>query len=174
MNRIGSQVAITFAGLLACSSLVAKPPVSKPKSGLSGLDSAPVQIQSDSLKVLHKKHSAVFSGNVRATKGKLRITCQKLVVDYGASGQAPGGGKILSMLFSGDVSISQGQRTGHCEQARYDKIQSKLVCTGNPWVMDGKSKIRGDSIVYLLDKDEVRVSRPKAVLDISDTKQDQQ
>ncbi len=170
MNSLKTKLMVFFVVFFSCSWALAKPPKSETKKKNNSLESAPIQILSDSLKVLQKQHHAVFSGNVRVTQGQLHITCRKLTVSYSGSPAAKSNGKIRSMLFTGDVMITQGHRTGHCENALYSKTESRLVCTGDPWVKDRQSHIRGDKIVYLLDKDEVQVTRPRAVVDVSDEK----
>ena len=167
MKRLEIQIAVLLAGVLSCLTAMATSPVVD-KGKKKQYRSAPVQILSDTLKVFHKRHSAIFSGNVRAIQGDLHVSCRELTVKYSASHGGKNKGKILSMLFSGDVLITQGARKGHCEQALYTRQNSRMLCTGDPWVIDGNSKIHGDEITYLLDKDEVRVKNPKAVLDVSE------
>jgi len=73
-------------------------------------------------------------------------------------------GEIKQMVFTGSVSITQKNRRGHCEKAVYDRVAGRIVCTGKPWVVEGENRIRGDSILYLLEDDQVRVKRPQAVI----------
>lgn len=125
----------------------------------------PVAIESDELKVRQKQRSAVFSGHVRAVQGDLTIRCRTLTVRYAARERgADDSGDVRSMVFSGDVRIVRGERRGHCERAEYDRPAGRIVCTGDPWVVEGDNRIRGQRIVYLLDRDEVRISQPRAVL----------
>jgi lipopolysaccharide export system protein LptA len=130
----------------------------------------PVDIRSDSLTVHQKKHRAVFSGNVQAVQGDLTIRCRQLTVSYlNPDDQKTKAGKIRMMVFEGEVAITQGLRKGHCQRAEYDRPKGRIVCTGNPWVIEGKNKIRGERIVYYLEKDEVRVVRPRAVIHLEET-----
>jgi lipopolysaccharide export system protein LptA len=127
----------------------------------------PVSIESDELKVRQKQRTAVFSGNVRAVQGELTIRCRTLTVHYAERERGAGtSGDVRSMVFSGDVRIVQGDRRGHCERAEYDRPAGRIVCTGEPWVVEGDNRIRGQRIVYLLGRDEVRISQPRAVLEL--------
>jgi lipopolysaccharide export system protein LptA len=129
----------------------------------------PVDIRSDHLVVDQKKRLAVFAGNVRCVQGELVIECEKLTVEYAQAGEGESeAGRILKMLFSGNVSIQQKNRKGHCKLAEYDRIREHIVCTGDPWVVENKNRIRGDRIEYLLEQDEVRVTRPRAVLHLEE------
>jgi lipopolysaccharide transport protein LptA len=130
-----------------------------------GAGDAPVDIRSDRLTIHQKEQRAIFEGNVKTVQGELEIRCEKLTVTYaGEKDQLAKAGEIKQMVFTGSVSITQKNRSGHCEKAVYDRVAGRIVCTGRPWVMEGENRIRGERIVYLLEEDEVRVTRPQAVI----------
>lgn len=132
----------------------------------------PVDIRSDSLTVHQKKHRAVFSGNVEAVQGDLTIRCHRLTVSYlNPDDPKTKASKIRMMVFEGDVSITQGLRKGHCQRAEYNRPKGRIICTGAPWVVEGENKIRGERIEYFLEKDEVKVVRPRAVIRLEETKE---
>ncbi len=134
----------------------------------------PVDIRSDELTVHQKKHKAVFSGNVRAVQGELVINCKQLAVFYAGNNDSQANdGEITKMVFSGDVSIEQKARKGHCEKAVYHRPDSRIVCTGNAWVVEGNNRIEGVKIEYLLKKDEVKVTKPKAIIHMPEKKDKQ-
>lgn len=125
----------------------------------------PVDIKSDRLTIHQKQQRAIFEGNVKTVQGELKINCQKLTVNYaGEKDKSARAGEIKQMVFTGSVSISQKNRSGHCEKAVYDRVAGRIVCTGKPWVVEGENRIRGDRIVYLLEEDQVQVTRPQAVI----------
>jgi lipopolysaccharide export system protein LptA len=149
--------------ILACLSLVSPAgagPAQKKAGQKSGVQSTPVDIRSDQLTVHQKEKRAVFRGNVRTVQGDLEIRCEKLTVTYAGAKT----GDIKQMVFTGSVSIAQKNRRGRCARAVYDRVSGRILCTGNPWVVEGENRIRGERIVYLLEKDEVRVTRPQAVI----------
>jgi lipopolysaccharide transport protein LptA len=128
-------------------------------------DDAPVDIQSDRLTIHQKQQRAVFEGSVKTVQGELKINCEKLTVTYaGEKDKSAKAGEITQMVFTGSVSITQKNRSGHCEKAVYDRVAGRIVCTGDPWVLEGENRIRGERIVYLLEEDQVRVTRPQAVI----------
>lgn len=129
-------------------------------------DQAPVQIKSDELKIHQKQQKAIFSGNVVATQGELTIRCARLEVRYAEAEEGKASGRIKHMLFSGSVDILQGSRRGHCRQADYDRPARRILCQGNPWVQDGPNRIKGELIIFHLDKDEVEVKRPRAEIEV--------
>lgn len=151
--------------LIVLASLVLISPVRSASAQNQGakkgeVRSAPVDIRSDRLTVHQKEQRAVFGGNVRTVQGELEIRCEKLTVTYAGTKA----GEIKQMVFTGSVSIVQKDRRGHCARAVYDRVAGRIVCTGNPWVVEGENRIRGERIVYLLEEDEVRVTRPRAVI----------
>ncbi len=145
--------------LLAATSAWAQP---TPNPSMA---SGPVDIRSERLTVNQKTQKAIFSGNVVAIQGALTVKCRTLTVEY-ASAEEPQhqAGEIKLMVFSGEVSIDQKGRNGHCETAIYDRAQGNIVCTGDPWVTEGPNRIHGQRIDYLLDSNEVKVDQPRAVL----------
>jgi len=167
----GLAIACALGGAwLAGPAPAGEAPTAKPagKAVQRRAPEGPVEIRSDTLKVHQKKHTAVFTGNVRAVQGELRIRCRELTVRYSGEGARASTttGDIEQMLFTGDVHIHQADRRGHCERADYQRPAGRIVCTGDPWVIEGDNRIAGDRIVYLLDADEVRVTRPRAVLQL--------
>lgn len=171
MACIGLGLGCTAWLALAALAGPAQPVAPPAKAAARPMPEGPVEIHSDALKVLQKKRTAVFSGNVRAVQGELRIRCQKLTVRYAAEGAKAGSsGDIEQMVFTGDVHIRQAERRGHCERADYQRPAGRIVCTGNPWVVDGDNRIKGDRIVYLLEADEVEVTRPRAVLHLPENR----
>jgi len=126
---------------------------------------APVDIKSDRLTIHQKEQRAVFEGNVKTVQGELKINCEKLTVTYaGEKDKTSKSGEIKQMVFTGSVSITQKNRKGHCDKAVYDRVAGRIVCTGKPWVVEGENRIQGDRIVYLLEEDQVKITRPQAVI----------
>jgi lipopolysaccharide transport protein LptA len=139
----------------------------------------PLDIRSDQLTVVQKDHRADFVGNVVAVQDDLTIRCEKLSVFYAAGKEEkePSSGGISRMVFEGAVRIEQklaagpdtkapGIRNGYCERAEYKKQSRRLVCTGNPWVSEDENKIYGERIVYRLDRRQVEVTKPRALLKV--------
>lgn len=131
----------------------------------------PVDIRSDELLVLQQQSKAVFSGNVCVEQGALKITCSKLEVFYTGGGSRRDDTDVDRMVFSGKVLIELDKRRGHCEQAVYQRRAGRIVCTGQPWVEEERSRIRGEVIEYLLKSKEVKVTRPRAVIHLPEEKQ---
>jgi lipopolysaccharide export system protein LptA len=159
-------MALLLVPLLCGASAAQEGPKSDQQANL------PVDIRSDRLVVKQKRNQAVFSGNVRAVQGDLTIHCDRLVVSYqGSEEGSKRTGEIRTMVFTGSVSIGQGERKGHCQKAEYDRPSRQLECIGDAWVVEGDNRIEGERILYKLNQDEVVVIRPKAVIRLEDADQ---
>ncbi len=125
----------------------------------------PVNIHSDRLIVHQKERQAEFLGHVVTNQKNLLVRCEKLIITY-ASANDPDlkEGEISRMEFSGGVDIEQKNRKGFCQEATYERPVGRLICIGDPWVTEDDNRIRGERIEYLVDSDEVKVVKPRAVI----------
>jgi Uncharacterized protein conserved in bacteria len=127
--------------------------------------SEPVNIQSDKLIVHQKERQAEYLGHVVINQKNLLVRCEKLVITYaGAKDPDIKEGQISRMEFSGGVAIEQKNRKGFCQEAIYERPAGRLICIGDPWVSEDGNRIRGERIEYLVNADEVKVVKPRAVI----------
>ncbi|MBW2699631.1 MAG: hypothetical protein JRF33_02325 [Deltaproteobacteria bacterium] len=161
----GKMFMLALVGLALTGMTQAAEPA-KGKPAIVKPEQEAVQIKSDELKILQKQQKAIFSGNVVATQGELTIRCARLEVRYAETEEGKASGRIKRMLFSGSVDIFQGSRRGHCRQADYDRPARRILCQGKPWVQDGPNRIKGELIIFHLDRDEVEVKRPRAEIEV--------
>ncbi len=92
-----------------------------PFGGFKHDRTAPIEITSDALEVRQAENLAIFSGEVVAGQGTLRLTADRIDVAYdeAAEGDAETGA-IRNMQAQGNVFISNGAETAQGEQAEYD------------------------------------------------------
>jgi lipopolysaccharide transport protein LptA len=127
----------------------------------------PVNIHSDRLIVHQKERQAEFFGHVVTNQKNLLVRCEKLVITYaGAKDPDLKEGEIARMEFSGGVDIEQKNRKGFCQDATYERPAGRLICIGDPWVSEGGSRIKGERIEYLVNIDEVKVVKPRALIQV--------
>jgi lipopolysaccharide export system protein LptA len=133
----------------------------------------PVRIASERLVVEQKEQRAVFSGQVVVVQGDLRVECQKLVVTYANPQKSKdpknASQQIAAMDFFGPVRILKGERSGGCQQARYVRQRKSILCKNDAWVKEGRNRVDGESVEYLLDSNQVRVTKPRAILHVDDS-----
>lgn len=142
---------------------------SGPFGGFKHDSSAPIEITSDALEVHQGEHLAIFTGDVVAGQGTLRLTADRVEVSYAAqdqgagkaSGEASGTdsatGVIRELLAVGDVFISNGSETAQGERARYDIVSGIITMTGDVVLTQGENVISGKRLSINLDEGTGRV-----------------
>lgn len=156
-----------------------------PFGGFSHDSSAPIEITSDTLEVQQAEHLAIFSGDVVAGQGTLRLTADRLEVIYAGqdqndqgsgkdsgadSGQAAGTGVIREMVAIGNVFISNGNETAQGERARYDLESGIITMTGDVVLTQGQNVISGQELTINLDTGQGKVEgRVKSIFQPSDS-----
>ena len=100
----------------------------------------PVEITAKEAESLQKANQVVFTGDVQATKGNVRMTSEKLVVDYKKVA-----GKIKPVLLNalGNVVVVSKGQTVQAQWAKMDMAANTVVMGDSVTVIDGKSVIRG-------------------------------
>jgi len=131
--------------------------VAKPSYGGGGL-----MVTSDALEMDQKKQVAVFSGNVVAEDGKMRLTSDKMTVNYVMKSQGTGGrGNVREVKADGNVSIYQGENHGMSQWAVYNVLNRTLELVGgekNASINRGQDHLEGKRILLTLGSD-LRIDR---------------
>lgn len=181
--------ALALAPLIAAAEPAAeKPAAEKPareKSasgflGMSGSGSKePITVTSDQLEYEYKDGIIVYRGDVQAEQGDVKLRSNELRItlarEQGRDGAKPpeglddaSGGRVQTIVASGNVRIDQGTRWAVGAQATFDQTNRTLVLTGDPVLHDGPNEVAGDRVVVYLDQDRSVVEggrrRVKAVL----------
>ena len=127
-------------------------------SGLSGSGKEPIKIDADRLDVFDKEQRAIFSGNVVAVQGDSTMKCTSLTVLYeqsrtpGApsSPAGPGQGEngIRKIDCKGPVTVTAKSQVATSDNATFDRVQNKIILTGNAALSDGPNVTKGDRVVY--------------------------
>lgn len=170
-----------MAAFVALLAVLAAPPATaqdqgSPFGGFSHDSSAPIEITSDTLEVHQADQLAIFSGDVVAGQGTLRLTADRLEVSYvdkdqgseRASGapdsgaqdsgaQDSGTGVIREMVAIGHVFIANGDETAAGQRARYDIENGIITMTGDVVLTQGGNVISGKKLTIDLDSGQARV-----------------
>ena len=127
-------------------------------SGLSGSGKEPIKIDADRLDVFDKEQRAIFSGNVVAVQGDSTMKCTSLTVLYeqsrtpGAPSSLAGPGQgengIRKIDCKGPVTVTAKTQVATSDNATFDRVQNKIVLTGNAALSDGPNVTKGDRVVY--------------------------
>jgi len=106
--------------------------------------SAPIEIAADALDVLQVDQVAIFSGDVDAIQGDLRLQASELRVHY-SSGEGTGG-EISRLNANGNVHISSAQETARGDWAIYNVLEEEVTMGGNVVLTQGENVIQGDRL----------------------------
>lgn len=114
-------------------------------------------VYSDRLDMDEKKQVAVFSGNVRAADGQMKLAADRMTVYYfkgKGRGRSRRGG-IRKVLAVGHVVIQQANNKGVAESAVYKLKQQTLELMGrkkNAVIEHGDNRLEGKHIVLTIGK----------------------
>lgn len=125
-----------------------------PFGGFKHDSSAPIEITSNSLEVRQGDQKAIFSGDVVAGQGTLRLNADRVTVSYGGEGET---GDIESMIAEGNVFLSNGSETAQGARAEYDVAEGMMRMSGDVVLTQGDNAISGESLVIDLDAGTGRV-----------------
>lgn len=128
-----------------------------PFGGFKHDSSAPIEIASDSLEVRQAEGKAMFSGEVVASQGTLRLTADDLVVSYETGADAGETGEIQHMRAEGNVFLSNGSETAKGAWAEYDVVGATMRMGGSVVLTQGENAISGEALVINLDAGTGRI-----------------
>lgn len=103
-----------------------------------------VEVEADRLQIDHRRGTARFDGNVRATYGKLQLSCATMEVGYDDAGN------VTALKATGDVVVLRGAARATAAVARLDARQGLLVLEGRPVVVQGANRLEGQRITVRL------------------------
>jgi lipopolysaccharide export system protein LptA len=117
-------------------------------SALKGHDSnAPVDVAADRIEVQDRSDRAIFSGNVQATQGNMRLTAARLTVAYASAG----GIDIKRLEASGGVTLRTPSETATSQFAIYDLDRRLVTMIGGVRLTQGPNHVQGGRLVLDLD-----------------------
>jgi lipopolysaccharide export system protein LptA len=161
-------IAATIASVLAVMALGGLAQAQAPLGRAQNSDQ-PIEITSDILEVEQDKQLAIFSGNVDAVQGDIRLRADQLRVFYrqdnksgsdakqpaGRAGGASSGGADASAISRidalGQVFVSSLDETAKGDRGVYDVERRVIVIEGRVVLTRGKNVLRGDKATMNLD-----------------------
>ncbi|WP_130833613.1 lipopolysaccharide ABC transporter substrate-binding protein LptA [[Erwinia] mediterraneensis] len=139
--------------LLASALLVSSVPV----LAVTGDSDKPVNIDSENQALDLQGNIATFTGNVIVTQGTIKITADKVVVTR------PGGdsNKTIVDAWGKPATFYQMQDNGkpvqgHAAKLHYELAKDFIELTGNAYIEQLDSNIKGDRITYLVKEQKMQ------------------
>lgn len=118
-----------------------------PFGGIRHDSSLPVEITADSLNVDQTARTAEFTGSVAAGQGTMRLTADRLVVEYAGEGS----GEIRLMRAYGNVTMTNGAEAAEAEEAIYTVVDGMMRMMGDVLLTQGENAIAGNILNIDLD-----------------------
>ena len=135
---------------LAVTAFSTAPAVAQTKGPFGGFKhdaTAPIEVVADALEVRQAENLAIFTGEVVAAQGTLRVTADKLAVTYAAHEANADTGEIQHMRADGNVFIANGDETAQGAWAEYDVANGKIHMGGSVVLTQGDNAISGESLM---------------------------
>jgi len=124
-------------------------------------DDKTIVINSESMIADKPTNQIIFQGKVVATRGDIKMNADKMVVNYGKSGESQAIEKIHAI---GNVKVVQKDKTILSNEAFYYKNEEKIEFIGNARADDGMNIINGSKIIYYTKDERVEVMNPEVFL----------
>jgi lipopolysaccharide export system protein LptA len=137
--------------------------------GSSQAAEAPIHIESNKMTSTEKSNTVIFSGDVDAKQGDVRIRSDEMTVFYneldsGNKGKekdkkkaAPQGEKktaqqVDKLICVGNVEVTRGEWLGTGKKMVYLSKERQVILTDNAKAWQGQNMVSGDKIIYYLDE----------------------
>jgi len=116
----------------------------------------PVYVEADQMSSTEASNSVLFSGNVDAQQGDLRILSDEMTVFYHEDAtQDDSAGtrqKIERLVCVGNVELSTEEWLGTSDKMIYYSENRKIYLIGNAKAWQDENMVSGDQIVYYIDE----------------------
>ena len=124
----------------------------------------PIDINADNLEVQQDKNLAIFSGNVIAVQGQIKLRAEQLRVWYRASADSGSGsaagnnGTIIRIDAIDRVFVSSSTETAQGDIGIYEVADQRLTLTGAVVLTRGENVLRGNKLVMNLATGQSKIS----------------
>lgn len=128
---------------LMIAMLLASGPVAAQSVAFGGMkadSSAPVEVAADKLEVDQSDGNAVFTGNVVIGQGEMRLSADRVTVEYANAQQT----RIKSLHAVGNVTLVSGPDAAEAREAVYEVESGGVTLIGDVILAQGESVLTGD------------------------------
>lgn len=130
-----------------------------PFGGLKHDSSQPVEVTADKLQVNQDNGSAVFIGNVVIGQGTMRLSANKVVVEYTQGANR----KISKLHATGNVILVNGTEAAEASEAVYTIDNGNIVMIGNVILTQGQTALSSQRMVVDLKTGKATLDRKSVV-----------
>lgn len=125
-------------------------------------DDAPIHVEANHMASTEKTNTVVFTGDVDAKQGDVRIRSDKMTVHYTQA--EPKGKKkkkkeekkatqqVEKLVCIGNVEITRAEWLGTSKKMIYLSKERQVILIDNAKAWQGQNMVSGDKIIYYLDE----------------------
>ncbi len=118
---------------------------------------APIHIEANHMTSTERTNSVVFTGEVDAKQGDVRIRSDKMTVYYTQTDKDKKAEKtatqqVEKLVCVGDVEITRGEWLGTSQKMTYLSNERQVILTDNAKAWQNQNMVSGDKIIYYLDE----------------------
>ena len=129
--------------------------------GMKADTNAPVEVSADQRSVNQTTGKAEFSGNVLIGQGQMKLSADKVVVQY-VQGDTQ---KIDNLDATGNVTLVNGPDAAEAQQAIYEVASGNITLIGDVLLTQGQNVMSGERMVVNLSDGTAQVNgRVRSVL----------
>jgi lipopolysaccharide export system protein LptA len=147
---------LLLAALLAATPLAVAQTVDTTAASIESKSDKAVDIESNEMEILDDKKMAIFSGKVNGKRGDVRLTCDRLEVNYAETMQPDGTKKtdVTNLHATGNVVIVTSKQTVTGQWAKMDVKANTINIGGKVKVVQGKTVLTGEKLFVDLDRNK--------------------
>jgi len=114
--------------------------------GLKQDPTLPVEVTADQLRVNQADGTAIFTGNVVVGQGQMRLSADRVQVEYAAQ-NSKATGHISRLRAEGNVVLVSGAEAAEAQTAIYTIDSGNVVMTGNVVLTQGENALSSQRMV---------------------------
>jgi lipopolysaccharide export system protein LptA len=128
---------------------------------------APIHIEASRMTSTEKSNSVVFTGDVDAKQGDVRIRSDEMTVFYNAlegptqqkdkkkptqPAEKKSTQQVEKLICTGNVEVTRGEWLGTAKKMLYLSKERQVILTENAKAWQGQNMVSGEKIIYYLDE----------------------
>jgi lipopolysaccharide export system protein LptA len=124
-------------------------------------DDPPIHVEANRMTSTEKTNSVVFTGDVDAKQGDVRIRSDEMTVHYTPADKKEKASKkeekkatqqVEKLICIGNVEVTRGEFLGTSKKMIYLSKERQVILTGNAKAWQNQNMVSGDKIIYYLDE----------------------
>jgi lipopolysaccharide export system protein LptA len=137
-------------------------------------EDAPIHIEANRMTSTEKTNSVVFTGEVDAKQGDVRIRSDEMTVYYTEADKnkkdKDSSQQVERLVCLGNVEVTRGEWLGTAKKMIYLSKERQVILTENAKAWQNQNMVSGEKIIYYLDEGRSEVMGGKPAMTVGATK----